>query len=92
MSFTPQQSTVCGKIMELLGQNKVDHRQRKVAIVSQDSFYGVLSPDQVAKAVRGQYNFDHPGRRLAARTHVHQQLNSFLYTLNITGLPLFKLN
>ncbi|CAL8341935.1 unnamed protein product [Arctogadus glacialis] len=53
-------STVCGKIMELLGQNKVDHRQRKVAIVSQDSFYGVLTPDQKAKAVKGQYNFDHP--------------------------------
>lgn len=48
--------------MELLGQNKVDHRQRKVAIVSQDSFYRVLTPDQKAKALKGQYNFDHPGR------------------------------
>uniref|UniRef100_A0A671WB23 uridine/cytidine kinase n=1 Tax=Sparus aurata TaxID=8175 RepID=A0A671WB23_SPAAU len=53
-------STVCAKIMELLGQNKVDHRQRKVAIVSQDSFYRVLTPDQKAKALKGQYNFDHP--------------------------------
>lgn len=55
------QSTVCAKIMELLGQNKVDHRQRKVAIVSQDCFYKVLTPEQKAKALKGQYNFDHPG-------------------------------
>ncbi|XP_028830477.1 uridine-cytidine kinase 1 [Denticeps clupeoides] len=53
-------STVCAKIMELLGQNKVDHRQRKVAIVSQDSFYRVLTHEQKAKALKGQYNFDHP--------------------------------
>ncbi|XP_076842440.1 uridine-cytidine kinase 1 [Brachyhypopomus gauderio] len=53
-------STVCAKIMELLGQNKVDHRQRKVAIVSQDSFYRVLTPEQKTKALKGQYNFDHP--------------------------------
>lgn len=53
-------STVCAKIMELLGQNKVDHHQRKVAIISQDSFYKILTPEQKAKALRGQYNFDHP--------------------------------
>nr|XP_020476776.1 uridine-cytidine kinase 1 [Monopterus albus] len=53
-------STVCAKIMELLGQNKVDHRQRKVAIISQDSFYKVLTTEQEAKALKGQYNFDHP--------------------------------
>ncbi|XP_026882835.1 uridine-cytidine kinase 1 isoform X2 [Electrophorus electricus] len=53
-------STVCAKIMELLGQNKVDHRQRKVAIVSQDCFYRVLTPEQKTKALKGQYNFDHP--------------------------------
>lgn len=56
------QSTVCAKIMELLGQHKVDHRQRKVAIISQDCFYNVLTPDQKAKALKGQYNFDHPGK------------------------------
>ncbi|CAL8278611.1 unnamed protein product [Merluccius merluccius] len=53
-------STVCAKIMELLGQNKVDHGQRKVAIINQDSFYRNLTPDQKAKALKGQYNFDHP--------------------------------
>lgn len=55
------QSTVCEKIMELLGQNEVDHRQRKLVILSQDRFYKVLTPEQKAKALKGQYNFDHPG-------------------------------
>uniref|UniRef100_A0A8D1HDW9 uridine/cytidine kinase n=1 Tax=Sus scrofa TaxID=9823 RepID=A0A8D1HDW9_PIG len=53
-------STVCEKIMELLGQNEVDHRQRKLVILSQDRFYKVLTPEQKAKALKGQYNFDHP--------------------------------
>ncbi|XP_060784678.1 uridine-cytidine kinase 2-B isoform X1 [Neoarius graeffei] len=53
-------SSVCAKIMEMLGQNKIDHRQRQVAILSQDSFYKVLTPEQKAKAVKGQFNFDHP--------------------------------
>ncbi|XP_068175865.1 uridine-cytidine kinase 2-A isoform X2 [Antennarius striatus] len=53
-------SSVCGKIMELLGQNKIDHHQRQVAILSQDCFYRVLSPEQKAKALKGQFNFDHP--------------------------------
>ncbi|CAB1318895.1 unnamed protein product [Coregonus sp. 'balchen'] len=60
-------TAICAKIMELLGQNKVDHRQRKVAIVSQDSFYRVLTPDQKAKALKGHYNFDHPGCRTGSR-------------------------
>uniref|UniRef100_A0AAY4D6M3 uridine/cytidine kinase n=1 Tax=Denticeps clupeoides TaxID=299321 RepID=A0AAY4D6M3_9TELE len=55
-------SSVCGKIMELLGQNKIDHHQRQVAILSQDSFYRVLTPEQKAKALKGQFNFDHPDR------------------------------
>lgn len=58
--FSPQ-STVCEKIMELLGQNEVDHRQRKLVILSQDRFYKVLTAEQKAKALKGQYNFDHPG-------------------------------
>ncbi|XP_036710905.1 uridine-cytidine kinase 1 [Balaenoptera musculus] len=53
-------STVCEKIMELLGQNEVDHRQRKLIILSQDRFYKVLTTEQKAKALKGQYNFDHP--------------------------------
>lgn len=61
----PSQSTVCEKIMELLGQNEVDRRQRKVLILSQDSFYKVLTAEQQAKALKGQYNFDHPGEAAA---------------------------
>ncbi|KAL2097774.1 hypothetical protein ACEWY4_006981 [Coilia grayii] len=53
-------SSVCEKIMELLGQNKIDHHQRQVATLSQDSFYKELTPEQKAKALKGQFNFDHP--------------------------------
>ncbi|XP_059420055.1 uridine-cytidine kinase 2-B-like [Carassius carassius] len=53
-------SSVCEKIMELLGQNKIDRHQRQVVILSQDSFYRELTPEQKAKALKGQYNFDHP--------------------------------
>uniref|UniRef100_A0A8C6R9P6 Uridine-cytidine kinase n=2 Tax=Nannospalax galili TaxID=1026970 RepID=A0A8C6R9P6_NANGA len=53
-------STVCEKILELLGQNEVDRRQRKLVILSQDCFYKVLTAEQKAKALKGQYNFDHP--------------------------------
>ncbi|KAL2298083.1 hypothetical protein Nmel_017044, partial [Mimus melanotis] len=67
LSPRPAQSTVCEKIMELLGQNEVEQRQRKVLILSQDSFYKVLTAEQQAKALKGQYNFDHPGEPLSAR-------------------------
>ncbi|XP_066537733.1 uridine-cytidine kinase 2-B [Hoplias malabaricus] len=53
-------SSVCAKIMELLGQNKIDYHQRQVATLSQDSFYRELTPEQKAKALKGQFNFDHP--------------------------------
>uniref|UniRef100_A0A8C5UR66 uridine/cytidine kinase n=1 Tax=Microcebus murinus TaxID=30608 RepID=A0A8C5UR66_MICMU len=53
-------SSVCAKIVQLLGQNEVDYRQKKVVIVSQDSFYRVLTSEQKAKALKGQFNFDHP--------------------------------
>ncbi|KAM4021288.1 uridine-cytidine kinase 1 isoform 2-T2 [Anomaloglossus baeobatrachus] len=53
-------STVCEKITELLGQNEVDQKQRKVVILSQDRFYKVLTAEQKARALKGQYNFDHP--------------------------------
>lgn len=60
------QSSVCGKIMELLGQNEIDHHQRQVIILSQDSFYRVLTPEQKSKALKGQFNFDHPGALASA--------------------------
>lgn len=53
-------STVCKRIMEKLGQVDVDHAERQVVTISQDSFYRELSPVDKAKAQKGQYNFDHP--------------------------------
>uniref|UniRef100_A0A673TFU4 uridine/cytidine kinase n=1 Tax=Suricata suricatta TaxID=37032 RepID=A0A673TFU4_SURSU len=53
-------SSVCAKIVQLLGQNEVDCRQKQVVILSQDSFYRVLTSEQKAKALKGQFNFDHP--------------------------------
>lgn len=70
--FLSAQSSVCAKIMEMLGQNKIDHRQRQVAILSQDSFYKVLTPEQKAKAVKGQFNFDHPGNKHRVVDRVYQ--------------------
>ncbi|KAK0063446.1 uridine-cytidine kinase 2-B [Biomphalaria pfeifferi] len=54
-------STVCGKIMEQLGQQSVLEHNRRVVIISQDSFYKDLSHEEHKKANKGGYNFDHPG-------------------------------
>ncbi|KAF7379356.1 hypothetical protein HZH66_014727 [Vespula vulgaris] len=53
-------STVCKRIMEKLGQVDMDHMQRRVVCISQDSFYRELTPAEKLKAEKGQYNFDHP--------------------------------
>jgi len=53
-------STVCQKIMEALGQADVLDSQRKVVCIAQDSFYKQLSPEEAQKALKGQYDFDHP--------------------------------
>lgn len=47
--------------MEKLGQAVMAHKERQVVSISQDSFYKELTLAQKAKAVKGQYNFDHPG-------------------------------
>uniref|UniRef100_A0A182MJN7 uridine/cytidine kinase n=1 Tax=Anopheles culicifacies TaxID=139723 RepID=A0A182MJN7_9DIPT len=53
-------STVCKRIMEQLGQADMDHTQRQVVTISQDSFYRELSDTEKARAERGLFNFDHP--------------------------------
>lgn len=53
-------STVCKRIMEKLGQVEMDQKQRQVVCISQDSFYRELSPSEIIKAEKGQFNFDHP--------------------------------
>lgn len=47
--------------MEKLGQVNMDDTQRQVVCISQDSFYRELNPNEIAKAAKGQFNFDHPG-------------------------------
>lgn len=57
--------------MEKLGQVDVDQTQRQVVCISQDSFYRELTPAEILKAERGQFNFDHPdafNERLMERT------------------------
>lgn len=47
--------------MERLGQAVMDHKERQVVCISQDSFYRELTPAERSKALKGQFNFDHPG-------------------------------
>ncbi|GLV43706.1 Uridine-cytidine kinase [Carabus blaptoides fortunei] len=53
-------STVCKRIMEKLGQVDMDHTERQVVCISQDSFYRELTQAEKIKAEKGQFNFDHP--------------------------------
>ncbi|KAF2355855.1 Phosphoribulokinase/uridine kinase [Trinorchestia longiramus] len=53
-------STVCKRIMERLGQDDIDHSQRRVVCISQDAFYRELTEEESAKALKGAFNFDHP--------------------------------
>ncbi|GFU17278.1 uridine-cytidine kinase 2-B [Nephila pilipes] len=53
-------STVCQKIMEKVGEYSIDHQQRQVICISQDSFYRELTLEEKKKAAKGKYNFDHP--------------------------------
>lgn len=53
-------STVCKRIMEQLGQADMDHAQRQVVSISQDSFYRELTPAEKLRADKGLFNFDHP--------------------------------
>ncbi|XP_063229851.1 uridine-cytidine kinase isoform X2 [Bacillus rossius redtenbacheri] len=53
-------STVCKRIMEKLGQADMDHTERQVVCISQDSFYRELTPQEKVKAEKGNFNFDHP--------------------------------
>ncbi|RWS31012.1 hypothetical protein B4U80_03832 [Leptotrombidium deliense] len=53
-------STVCGKIMEKLGEDCIDDNKRRVVCISQDSFYKELSDEEKIAANKGCFNFDHP--------------------------------
>lgn len=47
--------------MEQLGQDGVESNQRRVAIISQDSFYRELCEEEAEDAKVGNFDFDHPG-------------------------------
>jgi len=53
-------STVCEKLMEKLGQNEVNNVEKQVVHLAQDSFYKELNIQDIAKANKGMFNFDHP--------------------------------
>lgn len=53
-------STVCEKLMEKLGQNEVTNLEKRVVSLSQDSFYRELNSQEIIKANKGMFNFDHP--------------------------------
>ncbi|XP_055305589.1 uridine-cytidine kinase isoform X2 [Sitodiplosis mosellana] len=53
-------STVCKRIIEQLGQADMNHAERQVVCISQDSFYRQLDSGEKAKADKGLFNFDHP--------------------------------
>ncbi|KAK3088737.1 hypothetical protein FSP39_023150 [Pinctada imbricata] len=51
-------SSVCNKIMQQLGTHVV--KEQQVVIISQDSFYRELTQEENRRAVKGEFNFDHP--------------------------------
>lgn len=61
-------TSVCKKIMEQL--EKEDFGQKRVVMLSQDSFYKKLDSTQQKQAYRGEYNFDHPGMPGSVQTLV----------------------
>lgn len=56
------QTTVCQGIIDQLGQTKLDSHQKRVVMISQDSFYRNLTLQEKELADQGQFNFDHPGK------------------------------
>merc|ERR1712086_1246847 len=53
-------STVCEKLMEKLGQNEMNNVEKQVVHLAQDSFYKELDDQEITKANKGMFNFDHP--------------------------------
>lgn len=51
---------MCKRIIEKLGQDIMARKERQVVCISQDSFYRELTPTEKQKALKGQFNFDHP--------------------------------
>ncbi|KAK4308245.1 hypothetical protein Pmani_020051 [Petrolisthes manimaculis] len=70
-------STVCKRIMERLGQDDIEHSERRVVCISQDAFYRPLTQEESTKALKGVFDFDHPDafdKELVLKT-LHQILD-----------------
>lgn len=52
-------SSVCKKIIQELAKLNNQH-PKHILVISLDSFYKQLAPDELAKAERGELNLDHP--------------------------------
>lgn len=68
--------------MQQLGQDDVDHKQRQVVIVNQDTFYRPLTEEENAKALKGEFNFDHPGTHYVYTIHNYRTIGIFFLCCN----------
>lgn len=68
--------------MQQLGQDDVDHKQRQVVIINQDTFYRPLTEEENAKALKGEFNFDHPGTHYVYTKHNYRTIGIFFLCCN----------
>lgn len=69
--------------MEQLGQEGVETNQRRVVIVSQESFYKELSKNEAEDARKGNFNFDHPGEFIGHSKHELIMVSFFLQQIKL---------
>lgn len=76
--------------MQQLGQDDVDHKQRQVVIINQDTFYRPLTEEENAKALKGEFNFDHPGTHYVYTIHNYRTVTKPVYVFPYLVLYNFK--
>lgn len=79
-------SSVCKKIISELSKLNNQH-PKHILVISLDSFYKRLSPDEMHKAERGELNLDHPSafdEDLAVRT-----LNDLMQGKRVVEIPIY---
>ena len=69
-------TTVCHNIMAAL--DSVNSSNKRVVVISQDSFYKNLTRKEIALANIGEYNFDHPGN-VVYGTCYYTSLQNYLH-------------
>lgn len=68
--------------MQQLGQDDVDHKQRQVVIINQDTFYRPLTEEENTKALKGEFNFDHPGTHYVYTIHNYRTIVIYFLCCN----------